>query len=137
MSSMSNTQIRLASRPTGWVTAENFEVTEEPVPEAGDGQVLVRNVFMSVDPGRDSPEKIHRYINGFGDRFTGITGDGAVIDDLASALGAPFFVDDAEGAYTVDHSSALFLIDPSASYAGVISQPLDIDAVVRALNGLL
>jgi protein SCO1/2 len=97
----------------------------------------LRVVFLSVDPGRDSPEEIHRYISGFGDRFTGITGDAAVIDDLASALGAPFFVDDAEGTYTVDHASALFLIDPSASYAGVISQPLDIDAIVRELNGLL
>ena len=50
MSSTINTQIRLASRPTGWVSAENFKVTEEPVAEPGEGQVLVRNVFMSVDP---------------------------------------------------------------------------------------
>jgi NADPH-dependent curcumin reductase CurA len=46
----SNKQIRLASRPSGWVTAENFTLTEEPVPEAGQGQLLVRNLFMSVDP---------------------------------------------------------------------------------------
>ncbi len=45
-----NRQIRLASRPSGWVTEENFTLTEEPVPEPGNGQVLVRNVFMSVDP---------------------------------------------------------------------------------------
>lgn len=45
-----NTQIRLASRPSGWVTADNFTVTEEPVPEPGDEQVLIRNIFMSVDP---------------------------------------------------------------------------------------
>jgi protein SCO1/2 len=97
----------------------------------------LRVVFLSVDPGRDSPAKIHRYITGFGDSFTGITGDAAMIDNLASALGAPYFVDDAEGAYTVDHSSALFLINPSASYAGVISQPLDIDAIIMELDGML
>ncbi|HZD52017.1 MAG TPA: NADP-dependent oxidoreductase, partial [Woeseiaceae bacterium] len=45
-----NTQIRLASRPEGWVTTDNFQLTEEPVPEPADGQVLVRNVFLSVDP---------------------------------------------------------------------------------------
>lgn len=45
-----NTQIRLASRPSGWVTEENFSVTEEPLPEPGDGQLLIRNIFMSVDP---------------------------------------------------------------------------------------
>ncbi|SDT81400.1 NADP-dependent oxidoreductase [Actinoplanes derwentensis] len=43
-------EIRLASRPSGWPTAENFEVADVPVPEAGPGQVLVRNVYMSVDP---------------------------------------------------------------------------------------
>ncbi len=45
-----NRQIRLASRPQGWVTQENFRMTEAPVPEPGDGQVLVRNVYLSVDP---------------------------------------------------------------------------------------
>lgn len=47
---MKNKQIRLASRPSGWVTADNFNVTEEAVPEVADGEVLVRNIFMSVDP---------------------------------------------------------------------------------------
>ena len=50
MPDVTNKQIRLASRPTGWVTEDNFTVTEEALPEAGDGQLLVRNVFMSVDP---------------------------------------------------------------------------------------
>lgn len=45
-----NRQIRLESRPSGWVTEENFRLTEEPVPEPADGQVLVRNVWLSVDP---------------------------------------------------------------------------------------
>lgn len=45
-----NKQIRLASRPTGWVTADNFSATEEPVRKPGAGEVLVRNIFMSVDP---------------------------------------------------------------------------------------
>ena len=45
-----NRQIRLASRPSGWVTEEDFTLTEEAVPQAGSGEVLVRNVYMSVDP---------------------------------------------------------------------------------------
>ena len=47
---MKNTQVRLASRPTGWVSQDNFEVTEADAAEPGDGEVLIRNVFMSVDP---------------------------------------------------------------------------------------
>jgi NADPH-dependent curcumin reductase CurA len=43
-------EVRLASRPTGWPTDDNFEIAEVEVPAPGEGQVLVRNVVMSVDP---------------------------------------------------------------------------------------
>jgi hypothetical protein len=45
-----NIAIRLASRPRGWVTPDNFERTELPVPEPSDGEILVRNIYLSVDP---------------------------------------------------------------------------------------
>ena len=45
-----NTQIRLASRPVGRPTAENFSVIREPVAEPGDGQVLTRTRYLSLDP---------------------------------------------------------------------------------------
>ena len=43
-------QIVLASRPSGWPTAANFALTETDQPQLADGQVRVRNLFMSVDP---------------------------------------------------------------------------------------
>jgi NADPH-dependent curcumin reductase CurA len=43
-------QIVLASRPSGWPTQDNFAVTEADRPDLADGQVRVRNLFMSVDP---------------------------------------------------------------------------------------
>jgi NADPH-dependent curcumin reductase CurA len=43
-------QIVLASRPSGWPTAANFDLTETGRAELTDGQVRVRNLFMSVDP---------------------------------------------------------------------------------------
>lgn len=43
-------QIVLASRPSGWPTRDNFVVTEADRPDLADGQVRVRNLFMSVDP---------------------------------------------------------------------------------------
>src|SRR6202000_1335901 len=43
-------EIRLASRPHGWPTLDNFEYAEVDVPQPGPGQVLVRNLVMSVDP---------------------------------------------------------------------------------------
>jgi len=43
-------EVRLKSRPVGMPAAENFEVAAVDLPDPGDGQVLVRNSFMSVDP---------------------------------------------------------------------------------------
>ena len=43
-------EIHLASRPEGWPTDENFRLMDVPVPELEDGQILVRNTYMSVDP---------------------------------------------------------------------------------------
>lgn len=50
MTNIINRQIRLASRPSGWVTTENFALAEAPAAEPADGELLVRNLFMSVDP---------------------------------------------------------------------------------------
>ncbi|MFC4063095.1 NADP-dependent oxidoreductase [Planomonospora corallina] len=43
-------QINLASRPSGWPTPDNFDLVEADLPAPQEGQVLVRNLFMSVDP---------------------------------------------------------------------------------------
>jgi len=47
---MKNKQVRLASRPSGAVSQQNFVLAESEVADPGPGQVLVRNIFMSVDP---------------------------------------------------------------------------------------
>ena len=57
---MKNRQVVLASRPQGAVTLDNFRLVEGEVPKAGPGQVLVRNVWLSLDPymrGRMSDAK--------------------------------------------------------------------------------
>jgi NADPH-dependent curcumin reductase CurA len=45
-----NRQVRLKSRPSGIPQAEHFEIVEAPVPNPVDGQVLVRNIYLSVEP---------------------------------------------------------------------------------------
>ena len=55
----------LASHPTGWVTEENFKLVSSPVPQPGEGEVLVKNLWLSLDPymrGRISPAK--SYVKG-------------------------------------------------------------------------
>src|SRR5207244_3078339 len=50
MSTLVNRQVRLKSRPAGIPQAENFELVSEPVPELPPGRILVRNLYLSVEP---------------------------------------------------------------------------------------
>ena len=50
MGTATNRQVILKSRPTGIPQAENFQIVEGPVPEPSDGEVLVRNLYLSVEP---------------------------------------------------------------------------------------
>ena len=50
MRNLKSREIHLKSRPVGTPTAANFELAEAAVPEPKDGEVLVRNIWMSVDP---------------------------------------------------------------------------------------
>jgi NADPH-dependent curcumin reductase CurA len=50
MSSIVSTEVRLVSRPRGWPAPENFALARVEVPAPAAGQVLVRNLYMSVDP---------------------------------------------------------------------------------------
>jgi NADPH-dependent curcumin reductase CurA len=45
-----NRQVRLKARPAGIPQAEHFELVEAAMPEPADGQVLVRNLYLSVEP---------------------------------------------------------------------------------------
>ena len=55
-------EVVLAERPVGIPEARHFEVREAPMPEAGDGEILIRNRFLSVDPAmRDWVNTVANY----------------------------------------------------------------------------
>jgi NADPH-dependent curcumin reductase CurA len=45
-----NKQVLLANRPNGWVTESDFRIVEQPLADPREGEVLVRNLFLSLDP---------------------------------------------------------------------------------------
>ena len=62
---MNNQRIVLASRPEGWVTESNFRLETAPVPRPQAGEILVKNLWLSLDPymrGRMSEQK--SYVKG-------------------------------------------------------------------------
>lgn len=73
---MKSTQIRLASRPVGAPTAANFEKAEVALPEPGEGQVVLRTIYLSLDPymrGRMSDARSYATPVGIGEVITGGT----------------------------------------------------------------
>ena len=50
MSEQVNRKILLVSRPTGVPTLDNFEIADAEMPQPGEGEVLVRTLYLSVDP---------------------------------------------------------------------------------------
>ena len=91
--------------------------------EAGD-EVLPRVVLVSVDPERDTPEQMGRYIGYFGDHNLGITGELAEVRKLTDGLGV-FFEKTAErnGNYSVDHSSVVLLLNPDGEMHALFTAP--------------
>src|SRR5688572_29828175 len=62
---MQNKRVLLASRPAGWVSEDNFKIESAPVPTPAEGEVLVKNLWLSLDPymrGRMSEAK--SYVKG-------------------------------------------------------------------------
>lgn len=81
-------------------------------------------VFVSVDPERDSPERIGEYVTYFHPDFVGVTASEEALGALARNLGALFMkVPQGDGAYTMDHSAGVFLIDPELRLVSVITPP--------------
>ncbi len=128
---MTNTQIRLASRPRGAPDASSFRITEEPVPEPGPGQVLVRNHFLSLDPymrGRMA-ESGSSYAApvAVGDVMIGGTA-GEVIASNNAAFAVGDKVVGAAGwqEYGLSDGSSLRKVDPTlplSVYLGVVGMP--------------
>ncbi|MEV7997094.1 NADP-dependent oxidoreductase [Streptomyces sp. NPDC086077] len=123
-----NREWHLAARPVGWPRPEDFALVEAPMPTPGEGQVLVRNLYVSVDPymrGRMSAAKSYAAPYELGKVMQG----GAVGEVVASraegfAVGdhvlhffgwREYAAFDAKNAVTVDPQAA-----PLSTYLGVL-----------------
>ena len=96
--------------------------SEEPDAE------LPQVYLVSVDPERDSPEKLASYLAFFDPTFLGLTGADEQLKALAFQLGVAYRVEPHSPGnveYNVDHSASLLLLDPEARLYGVFPAPHD------------
>jgi protein SCO1/2 len=72
--------------------------------------------FVTVDPARDTAERLHRYVKAFDPSFEGLTGDDAALAQMRAAFGAigeRREAPDGGPNYFMDHTAAMFLVDRS------------------------
>jgi len=95
----------------------------------------MRVLLVTVDPTRDTPAVLEKYVHAFDPHFWGATGSQAAIEKLAKEFSvAVNRVELPNGDYTMDHSAAVFLLDDRARIAGIFTPPFDVDAFAADLR---
>jgi len=97
----------------------------------------LRVALISVDPERDTPEQIGKYVASFGGDLIGLTGSAPEIVKTTRAFSVAFArVDLPGGGYTMDHSATVFVLDSQARIVAVFTPPLSAAALTRDIARL-
>jgi protein SCO1/2 len=105
------------------------------LPAAAQPQV----VLVTVDPERDTAAQLKAYVAFFDPAFAGVTGAPDAIAALTSQMGVAVRkgARDEHGNYTVDHTAALFLVNPDGALAGIFSTPHTPDGIAHDYRRIL
>lgn len=99
----------------------------------------VTPIFISVDPARDTPEKIAAYVKNFNDRLVGLTGTPEEVAAVAKAYRVFYEKTPNEAApadYGMNHTSIIYLMGPDGEYVTHFTPTTDVDAMAEKLNKL-
>jgi NADPH-dependent curcumin reductase len=131
MAAIVNRQILLKSRPEGAPSSGNFELTQGPIPEAGEGEVLMRIIYLSLDPymrGRMSAAKSYATPAEIGQPMVGGT-----VGEIIQSRNPKFMVGDIVVGYSgwqeygLSNGAGLRKLDPKAAPVstalGVLGMP--------------
>lgn len=115
-----------------------FAAVQRRLLERGDAMDATQFVFVTVDPGRDTPEVLAAYLPHFGGDLVGASGEPAELARLAGPLGV---VHGRSGpasgdAYLVDHSSAALLIDPHGRLHGIFAAPHEVAVMLQGFDAI-
>ena len=109
--------------PTSLAILSRFYAEQKSAGIADDLQVIM----VSVDPGRDTPEKLYDYVRFFNPGFIGVTGEFLDLHRFATQLNIPFSKLPGGGeSYTVEHSGNVVIINPQGHYVGFFRAPLEL-----------
>ncbi|KAK0333838.1 Cu-binding protein [Friedmanniomyces endolithicus] len=98
---------------------------------------VMKPVFISCDPARDTPEVIRRYLAEFHEDMLGMTGTWQEVKDVCKAYRVYFSTppDVKPGQdYLVDHSIYFYLMDPEGDFVEAIGRNFTVDAAAKVIN---
>lgn len=103
-----------------------YELSRADALLEGDGEAKdIAYVLVSVDPDRDTPERLAQYVPHFSDKLVGVSGPIQALTALTQPLGIVYLK--VEGVdpdnYLVDHSSAVIVINPKGEFQAIMSAP--------------
>lgn len=109
----------------------------ESIPKA----IRPRVLFVSVDPERDTPDRIGEYVQAFHSDTLAATADIPALEKFARSLSLVFAkAAPEEGApadrYSVDHSATMAVLDPQGRMAGVLQPPFEPNAIAADMAAL-
>lgn len=83
------------------------------LPAADQGKLRV--VFVTTDPGRDTPKRLHQWLRAFDDRFIGLSGDFSAVRKAARSVGVSVDkpVKNADGSWNVTHGAQVLAFSPA------------------------
>jgi protein SCO1/2 len=98
---------------------------------AAGAPVLPQVIFVSVDAKRDTPAQLAKYVPYFDPDFIGLTAaDQPGIEAVAKKLGVTvMLVPTSDGNYVVDHSDALFVLNPDGRLTAILNGPFSVDSL--------
>ena len=119
------------------MTMKKMAMTNSSLSDETSSKINFR--MISVDPVRDTPEKMQQYVEAFNPSFTGITGNIEVIYKLATDLTLPFVpvVASDNTNYDMDHSMNLAVIDPNGNYFGFFKSPHTPENMAKVLESIV
>ena len=96
----------------------------------------IRYMMVSVDPKRDSIDKLKDYLKFFNSSFIGVTGEVQYMDALTRQLNVVYSTVDDTGAdnYQMEHSAQVIIINPQGHYHGYIRPDFEVDKLVPAIK---
>ncbi len=95
-------------------------------------------IFITVDPARDTPAQMKLYIGSFDPRFEALTGTPPQIQAVAGEYRVYYRQAEGEGtAYTVDHSSVIYLMGRDGRYLGHFTAEIGADGMAQSLRKYL